>query len=104
MGGRKSMVKQKLEAFKEEMYFVAERYYDTYGELGGSISISVVLKDFLIVACASIKQMDVLVSNDNYTMLTENAMRAYNLINKARKIKTPQFIDYVEFCRRLSSL
>ena len=88
----------------EEMCSIAERYYDAYREFGGSKPKDKIINDFLIVACASLKKMNILVSSDNYTMLTENALRAYNIINKTKDIETPEFIDYLQFKRRLFSL
>ena len=87
-----------------DIFFLGDRYYDAYKEFGGSKSKDGIIKDFLIVACASVNSMDILVSNDNYTMLTENAIRSYNLINKTRGIKIPKFINYIEFRERLFSL
>ena len=98
------IVKEHELKLDEEIRFLAERYYDAYREFGGSKSKESVITDFQIVACASAKGMDILVSNDNSTMLTENAVRAYNLINKTRNIKMPDFTDYLNFKRRLFSL
>jgi len=53
--------------------------------------------DLLIVATAAIKQMDIVVSNDEATMQSEQALRTYNLVNAIRQLKNPQFIDYKEF-------
>ena len=55
------------------------------------------INDFLIVACASKNNLDIIVSNDNITMLAENAIKAYKNINKMLSLKTPKFIDYKEF-------
>lgn len=55
------------------------------------------INDFIIVACASKNNLDIVVSNDNVTMLTENAIRAYDDVNKIISLKTPKFIDYKEF-------
>jgi len=55
------------------------------------------INDFLIVACASKNNLDIIVSNDNITMLTENTIKAYKNINKILSLKTPRFIDYKEF-------
>ena len=88
----------------DEIIFLSDRYYDAYKEFGGSKSKDNIIKDFLIVSCASIHGMDILVSNDNYTLLTENAVRSYQLMNKAKNINTPRFINYHEFKKRLFSL
>ncbi len=46
-------------------------------------------------------QIDVVVSEDNKSMLTENALKAYRIINALEKKKTPNFIGYLEFKRWL---
>ena len=38
--------------------------------------------------------MDIVVSEDEKTMLTENAIHAYRLVNGIFKTRTPQFIGY----------
>ena len=43
----------------------------------------------------------VVVSNDERSVLTENAMRAYNLINSVIGKKTPNFISYEKFKKTL---
>jgi hypothetical protein len=75
----------------------AENYYKAYRELGGSKSKIDIINDFVIVSCASINNLDIVVSNDERSMLTENAIRAYNLINSAISKRTPRFISYDQF-------
>ena len=58
--------------------------------------------DFLIVACAAINELDIVVSEDNKTMLSEYAIKTYDTVNSLRYHKTPKFIRYDEF-RRLFS-
>jgi len=99
-----SIIKTHELSLNADITFLADRYYDAYRELGGSKSKYLIINDFLIVATASFNNMDILVSNDNYTLLTENSIRAYSLINKTKKLKVPSFINYLEFKRRLFSL
>ena len=79
----------------------AENYYKAYRELGGSKSKVDIINDFVIVSCASINNLDIVVSNDERSMLTENAIRAYHLINSAVSKRTPQFISYEQFKKSL---
>lgn len=58
--------------------------------------------NFLIVACASINELDIVVSEDNKTMLSEYAIRTYDTVNSLRSHRTPKFIHYEDF-RRLFS-
>lgn len=85
----------------EEMAALADDYYVNYRQMGGSKSKDKIYNDFLIVACASSQQIDVVVSEDTKTMLVENALKAYNLVNNVEKMKTPNFIGYLEFKRWL---
>ncbi|HLC67435.1 MAG TPA: hypothetical protein VJI12_00980 [archaeon] len=77
-------------------------YYSVYRELGGKESEKEMLNDFLIVACASIHELDIVVSDDNETMLSDNAIKAYRIINSLKKYRTPEFIGYGAFWRLLA--
>ena len=76
---------------------LAEMYSKAYIELGGSVSPKKLKNDFLIVASASTHNLDIVVSEDNSTMLNELALRGYRVINSALKLKVPRFIGYEEF-------
>ena len=76
---------------------IADDYYKAYREFGGSKTKNEIISDFIIVSCASMDNLDVVVSNDERSMLTENAIRAYNLINSVVSKKTPKFISYEKF-------
>ena len=76
-------------------------YYKIYRKLGGSKEQGKIIDDFLIVACAAIHQIDIVVSEDNKSMLVENALKAYDLVNALKKKRTPKFIGYLEFKRWL---
>lgn|SRR3989338_1547412 len=60
-----------------EMRKMAENYLIIYGKLGGRASKQDVMNDFLIVACASSHDMDI--------------------VNSLLKKKTPNFINYKNF-------
>ena len=75
-------------------YEMAENYYKAYKELGGSKSKDSIITDFKIVACASANNIDIVSSDDGKSMLVENAVRAYHLVNSIAKKRTPNFIDY----------
>ena len=78
---------------------LAEHYFNVYSELGGIKSKDDIRKDFIIVACASIKKLDVVVSNDEKSMLSETALKAYAIVNGIKKIPEPDFIPYKDFRR-----
>lgn len=81
----------------QEMEKIANNYYKVYSEFGGSKPESDLINDFIIVACAALHNLDIIVSNDEKSMLSENALRAYKLINSIMKRRTPRFIDYIKF-------
>ncbi len=87
----------------EEHKQLANEYYNAYRKFGGSKSKEVMFNDLLIVACASSKSMDVVVSEDENTMLTENAIKAYKFVNHAKNKRTPRFIGYNSFKSELRS-
>lgn len=81
---------------------LAEDYYEAYRALGGKQAKSEMMNDFLIVACASLHEMDIVVSDDNNTMLSGQAIKAYHVVNALRKYRIPLFIDYESFGRLLA--
>ena len=76
---------------------IAENYFTAYRILGGNFSRNELIKDFIIVACASKKGVDIVVSQDNATMLSDLALRAYIIVNTNLQLKNPDFLDYNEF-------
>ena len=79
------------------LYNLARQYYFAYKNIGGHRSEEELFKDYLIVACASQNGMDIVVSNDDSSMLSGHSLEAYHRVNKELKLKQPQFIDYDEF-------
>jgi len=53
--------------------------------------------DFLIVACASFYKLDIVVSEDNRTMFSKEALKAYKKVNLRERLRTPKCISLVEF-------
>ncbi|MBI2579321.1 MAG: PIN domain-containing protein [Candidatus Aenigmarchaeota archaeon] len=81
---------------------LAEDYYKIYKELGGKESEKEILNDFMIVACATLHELDIVASEDNRTMLNEISLQSYRIANKLKEYKTPEFVGYEKF-RRLFS-
>lgn len=80
---------------------LADEYYIAYRVLKGIVPKNEIITDFKIVACASIHNIDILVSDDNKTMLSPESKKAYSSVNEMRKLTTPNFIDFEEFKRLL---
>ncbi len=76
---------------------LAQQYYYLYHTLGGSKGKDEMANDLLIVACASLKEMDIVVSEDESTLKAEHALQAYTIVNTIRKLRNPNFISYEEF-------
>lgn len=90
-----------LNAYTRKAYVaeLAENFYEAYKEVGGLKPKSEIISDFLIVASAAVNNLDMVVSNDEKTMLTENAIKAYRLITAVKKKKMPDMILYDKFRR-----
>ena len=85
----------------DEILRFADSYYQMYRSLGGSKAFSVMKNDFCIVACATLHQIDLVVSEDNKSMLVENALKAYEMVNAFHQQKTPGFLGYLNLKRLL---
>jgi predicted nucleic acid-binding protein len=76
---------------------LAEKYFFVYDALGGKSSRKDIINDFIIVATASVNNLDILSSEDRKTMLESRAIKAYTLVNRVKCIKLPRIISYLEF-------
>lgn len=84
--------------------FLADKYQKKYQEFARKNDCDRNLYiDFLIVACASYYQLDIICSSDGKTLMNENAKRAYLSINGNENLKTPAFLTYNEFLRIVTS-
>ncbi len=80
-----------------EMELLAEKYFVAYRMAGGIKSKDEILADFIIVACAASKNLDIVISEDAKTLLSKNALSAYRLVNELDAKRTPEFISFEEF-------
>jgi len=80
---------------------LADSYFNVYKEIGGYASKDDIIKDLIIIACASLNSLDIVVSNDNKTMLSEKAIKSYKIVNELKKIRIPRFLDYEEFKKEI---
>jgi hypothetical protein len=78
---------------------LAEEYWKDYKSNKGGTSKRKIFPDFLIVAVATIHWLDIVVSEDNKTMKSRIALKAYNKINKEKKFNTPKFISLNELIK-----
>jgi len=91
--------------------YLASQYYKNYSKLmksGKYIFKKKELKyseedlknDFQIIAIAALKGIDIIVSADKRTMLSDIAKKTYDVVNKINNLRTPRLIDYFEFRKR----
>lgn len=85
----------------KQMEELADKYFTVYKTFGGFATEKEIIDDFRIVACASLNSLDILVSEDTKTMLSEFALKSYESVNKIFGFKTPRFIKFNEFRNRL---
>ena len=75
---------------------LASEYEKAYRARGKSQDLE---NDFLIVATASIHQVKIVCSNDEKTMKSGNALKAYGVVNSKFQLPKPDFISLTEFKR-----
>ncbi len=76
---------------------LGEWYYQEYKKRGGNVGFESMQSDLIIVATASIYQLDIVISNDQRTLLSEAALKAYKYVNEINRFKNPEFIEYSVF-------
>ena len=85
----------------KQMEELADKYFTVYRTLGGFAAKKEIINDFRIVACASLNNLDILVSEDTRTMLSEISINSYKTVNQLFGFKTPNFIKFNEFRNKL---
>lgn len=88
-------------SFEQKMMDLAVEYYNAYRSFGGGISHKDIITDFLIVACASLKEVDVVVSQDSGSMLNVYAKRAYAEVNSKHSLSVPKLWAYEAFKKEI---
>ncbi len=87
----------------EAMLRTAEEYFDAYVKEGGKRRFDELENDFEIVACASHKQVDIIVSEDRKTMVSEEALKAYETVNEKLSLRMPLFSEVALFKKGIKS-
>ena len=73
---------------------LAELYYKEFQKLSGKRSFNDLRVDFEIVACATIHNLDVIVSSDEKTLKGNIALQAYKNVNVRNKLRMPTFYNF----------
>lgn len=92
---------QNLE-FNKLVEVLSKDYFMDYKKNKGSLSNEAVINDFIIVATAAIYHLDVIVSDDERTMLSEKSVTSYKSVNKQYGLKDPKFKKYSQFKKELT--
>jgi len=71
---------------------LAKLYFKEYKSIKGIQSYKKIRNDFLIVAIASLNDLDIIITEDNKTMCSPKAKRSYNKININNDLNPPTFI------------
>lgn len=77
-------------------------YLLEYRRNKGGVSNEDIKNDFVIVATATIYQLDIIISDDEKTMLSEKAINSYQSVNKKYGLKDPKFKKYSQFKKELT--
>lgn len=88
-------------AVSELVKSIARKYYSQYRGLHAWSEIE---NDFLIVATASLHNVDVVISGDERTLVSEYAIQAYKTVNASFKLRVPSFLKFDEFKRLITLL
>lgn len=76
---------------------LAKDYLAEYRKRGGSVGERKIMNDMIIIATATIYRLDIVVSDDEKTMLSSLAVSAYRAVNKLYGLQNPLFKPYRTF-------
>ena len=80
---------------------LAQLYMNEYRIKGGGVGEVEIKNDFLIVACATLHNLDIVISDDKRTMLSTSALAAYKSVNQKQGFQNPNYMQYVTFRDKL---
>ncbi|MBI4044399.1 MAG: hypothetical protein HY392_01700 [Candidatus Diapherotrites archaeon] len=83
-----SLVGKRSYPVGNEIEALAKEYLDAYA---GGVSKYKLFNDFKIVATATAHRLDVVISEDDRTMKSIHARKAYSLVNQSKMYETPEF-------------
>lgn len=83
---------------------LANKYLRRFAELTGKTALDHLKNDFLLIACASLNNLDIVVSEDHKTLLSNESIQSYKQVNEKEKIILPFIITYEELKKMLKRL
>ena len=84
-------------AFNKLIETLSEDYFKEYRKHKGHLSQDALRNDFIIIATATIYHLDIVVSDDENTMLSEVAVKSFRAVNKRYGLPDPLFRSYTQF-------
>ncbi len=88
--------------FNKLVEALSNDYFSEYKKNKGGLSDESIKNDLIIVATATIYQLDIIISDDERSMLSEKAVRSYKIINNKYGLKDPIFKMYSKFKKELT--
>ncbi len=76
-------------------------YIREYKGSKGNLSEDSIKNDFTIIATATIYQLDIVVSGDKRSMLSEKAIKSYEKVNSEYGLANPKWRQYEDFKKEL---
>ncbi len=73
---------------------LANKYLKKFSEITGQTALDHLKIDFLLVACATLNNLDLVVSEDHKTLLSTDATRAYHFVNGSEGLHIPPLFTY----------
>ena len=88
----------KFNKLVEDLY---KEYLKEYKGQEGSLSEESIKNDFIIIATATIYQLDLVISGDKKSMLSNKAVKSYEEVNREYGLKNPKWREYEDFKKEL---
>ena len=88
--------------FNKLVEALSRDYFSEYKKNKGSLSNEAIRNDLAIIATATIYRLDIIVSDDERTMLSDKAIKSYKSVNKKYGLKDPYFKKYAQFKKELT--
>ncbi len=89
-------------ADNQKVYNLAKKYFDGAISLKAKISWNKCENDFKIVACASLNNLDIVISADDKMFKNKVTLEAIKRINDKEAIRTPDFWEYERLVNKFS--
>jgi len=100
----KNLTKEKHELIHNKLIeTLSSDYFREYKNQGGSHSNVSMKNDLTIIATATIYNLDIVISDDEKTMLSRSAINAYTITNSLYGLRNPRFLPYKIFKLKLKN-